>query len=339
MQNKLSSILRRATREDGKPLNIITYVTHERYEPYLCKTGHDFWAMQGGETRKWNTRCAPIPPNYHILQGEPDIRLLPPWVDFDLILVQNIQAHMPSAFKIAQQLNIPILNLWHVLPHPNTPKTFFTKNIPEIAQISKQIFISDFNKAAWGFGNTDASVVTHCVDSDFWKPADDMVRENVVLSICNDWINRDVFCGFNLWANVVNFRQQTQLPVRVYGNTPGLSQDTNSIEEALRAYQGASIFLNTSLASPIPCVVLEAMSCGCAVVSTNTCMIPEIIQNGYNGLLCSPNDPNNMRQMITNLLNNPALARELGNNARKTIQEKFKVSDFVDKWNRIFYNA
>ena len=97
------------------------------------------------------------------------------------------------------------------------------------------------------------------------------------------------------------------------------------------------IFLNTSLASPIPTTVLEAMSCGCAVVSTDTCMIPEVIEHGVNGFIT--NDKEQMKQHLVDLLNDEDMAKEIGDNARQTIVNRYSAEKFVDKWQQILTQA
>ena len=84
-------------------------------------------------------------------------------------------------------------------------------------------------------------------------------------------------------------------------------------------------------------VLLEAMACGCAIVSTANCMIPEIIENGKNGLIS--NDPQELRGFLDLLLKNEDLAKELGANARKTIVEKYNLKRFTDNWNKLFYST
>ena len=64
------------------------------------------------------------------------------------------------------------------------------------------------------------------------------------------------------------------MPIKVLGDSPGLSKPAESIEALREAYKTSSIFLNTSIHSPVPTVLMEAMASGCAVVSTNNCMIP-----------------------------------------------------------------
>jgi glycosyltransferase involved in cell wall biosynthesis len=82
---------------------------------------------------------------------------------------------------------------------------------------------------------------------------------------------------------------------------------------------------------------MEAMACGCAIISTNNCMIPEVIEHGYNGLLS--NDPDELTSYCELLLNKPEFARRLGNNAMLTILEKYNMQNFIDNWNTLLYNT
>ena len=121
------------------------------------------------------------------------------------------------------------------------------------------------------------------------------------------------------------------------GDTPGLSKPASSTKELVAAYQNSKIFLNTSTISPVPTVLMEAMSCGCAVVSTATCMIPEIIENGVNGFIS--NNPEELKHYLVDLLNDENLAKEIGKNARKTITEKHSASKFVNRWNEVLESS
>lgn len=135
-------------------------------------------------------------------------------------------------------------------------------------------------------------------------------------------------CGFHIWERVTR-----ELPVYPIGDTKGLSVAATNLDELVKAYQSSQIFINTSTISPIPSALLEAMSCGCACVSTATCMIPEIIQNGYNGFIT--NDEQDMRKYLELLLHDTKLRETLGENARKTIQQKFSLEKFTENWTNI----
>ena len=127
------------------------------------------------------------------------------------------------------------------------------------------------------------------------------------------------------------------LPVKVLGSSPGFSEPADSIEDLRDAYKSASVFLNTSIHSPVPTVLMEAMACGCAIVSTNNCMIPEIIQHGENGLLADTADE--LRASCQFLLDNPQEARRLGENARNTIKDNYSLDRFTKNWNDLFFKV
>ena len=95
--------------------------------------------------------------------------------------------------------------------------------------------------------------------------------------------------------------------------------------------------MNTSTISPIPTALLEAMACGCAVVSTATCMIPEIIEHGVDGFIT--NDEKEMREYLELLSNDEQLALEMGKRARQKIVEHYSEDQFVNQWLDFFYEA
>jgi glycosyltransferase involved in cell wall biosynthesis len=97
------------------------------------------------------------------------------------------------------------------------------------------------------------------------------------------------------------------------------------------------MFLNTSQFSPVPMALLEAMSCNCPVISSPTCMIPDIITHGENGLLAST--PEEFKQHIELLLSDPALAQKIGVAGGDTIRERFNLTNFINSWNKTLNEA
>lgn len=319
----IKSIVRRATR--GDKLNIIVVgATHERYESTLCKTGHNFFSLKHGKT--WDYNYAPMPENYYVINE------IPYHEEFDLILVHTSGDRVSIANDIKSYCNLPILKHCHILPDVRYDIDYqkYAFNSDNVDYTS---FISNYNMLAWGRSKENAFVVEHGMDTDFWEPGN-RDRKNHLMSVVNYWADRDWACGWEAWKMIVGFKSEQQLPIFVLGNNPGLSNPARNLQDLKKSYQESSIFLNTSLHSPVPMALLEAMSCGCAVVSTETCMIPEIITHGYNGLIS--NNPEELRKYCVELLNNPQQAREMGQNARNTILEKYNLSLFVDNWNSLF---
>jgi len=324
MINPIKSIFRQSHRSDTCKLNILCGATHERTETNMAKTGHNFYAIDGEHIKGWNTDFAPMPSNYTLLNSpEP-----PAWVEFDLVLSQNKFGQFEPLSNLARQMHLPLVSLEHTLPFIGWSE----EHVEHLRNLRGDInvFISDFSIKEWGWTNQDDTVVvTHMVDTDLFKPSDHDVRNQYGLSVVNDWINRDWCCGFKIWQRVTK-----DMPVKVRGDTEGLSTSTKTTAELIQEYQQASIFVNTSTISPVPTVMLEAMACECAVVTTATCMIPEIIIDGHNGFIS--NDETELREKFQYLLDNPKVARELGQNARKTILNNFAEDRYVKQWNDIF---
>ena len=199
------------------------------------------------------------------------------------------------------------------------------------------VFISEYSIEQWGWKKDapNTFVVKHGVDTELFKPDPSVEREDLVCSVVNDWMNRDWCCGFRLWKDTVGW-PNSSLPLNVWGDTQGLSKAAD-VPTLVKEYARSSIFLNTSLISPVPTVLLEAMSAGCAVVSTDTCMIPEFIRHGENGFMGQ--SPQELRGYVDLLRRDKKLAKKMGEAARKTIVENFSMDTFVDNWNEIFRKA
>ena len=81
------------------------------------------------------------------------------------------------------------------------------------------------------------------------------------------------------------------------------------------------IFVMSSLLEGQPLSIIEATAYGCPIVTTSVGGIPEIIEDGVNGLLCKPKDPDCLAEKIRLLINDPGLRLRLGQAARQTYEQ------------------
>lgn len=332
----MTAILNRSIRQNTDILNIIDFVAHERFQPNLARTGHNFHCIPCKDARTWRTEFAPIPDNYNIINNDETFNQQGMSINYDLVLCHNHGVHFERANQLQKTLDIPLINIMHVLPHPGVPNEYFRQTNLIFDICDYNIFISEFNMAAWHAEPSNKNfVIHHGINTKFFKSLD-IERNNHILTMANDYIGRDWALGFSLYKQVVI---DNNLPAMPIGDTQGLSLPTKNLYEVLQHFQNSSIFLNTSIHSPIPMAVLEAMACECAIVSTNTCMLPDIIEHGVDGFLVSPKNPDKMKDYLLMLLNDKELTKKMGRAARKKVQQMFNLDTFVDKYNKVFYDA
>jgi glycosyltransferase involved in cell wall biosynthesis len=77
----------------------------------------------------------------------------------------------------------------------------------------------------------------------------------------------------------------------------------------------------------IPNVLAEAMACGLPVVTTPVSGIPELVDDGVNGLLVPAGQPEAVAEALCRLHADPALAGRLGCAAQATIRERFDADE------------
>ena len=321
--SKVKTIIDLANSGKKEKYNILTFPTHERYETQLCKTGHNFYSFRMHGQKEWNKEQSPVPENYYIMPLDNVVR----FVDFDFILVQSKFWQYQVAAEIQKTVPAPVIVLEHTLP---TPTTMSQQNIQAMQQMLGQInvFISNFSRNAWGISQ-NSRVIHHGLDLKTFKPTEEE-KENYVLTVANDFKNRDFCLNYEGWQRITK-GIKTKLVGE--GNGEGTTS-CKTTEEVVSEYNKCSVYLNTTTLSPIPMSLLEAMACGCPVVSTATCMIPEVIENGVNGFIS--NDEEELNKYVNTLLEDESLRKKMGENARKTIAESFSEENFIKNWNQTF---
>jgi glycosyltransferase involved in cell wall biosynthesis len=75
--------------------------------------------------------------------------------------------------------------------------------------------------------------------------------------------------------------------------------------------------------------LLEAMSCGAAVICTRVGGLPEVVLDGECGYIVPPSDPVTLRDRLRRVLSDPEHAARLGQAARRRIEERFTWEEVV----------
>ena len=79
------------------------------------------------------------------------------------------------------------------------------------------------------------------------------------------------------------------------------------------------IFLFPSLMEGLPSVLLEAMASGMPVITAETCGMPDVVEDGFNGLLVPPADAAAIEEAVLRLAASPDLRQRLGQSAQQSM--------------------
>jgi len=105
-------------------------------------------------------------------------------------------------------------------------------------------------------------------------------------------------------------------------------------------YKRAYLVLFPSLwPEPMALTLLEAMAHGKSIVAYDTGGTPEAIAHGENGLLVRRGKLEELIAQVQTLLLNENLARRLGRNARKTVENNFTLERMTREYLELFYEV
>ena len=105
------------------------------------------------------------------------------------------------------------------------------------------------------------------------------------------------------------------------------------IKKLVPYYSRADVFVAPSVwDEPLGLVILEAMACQTPVVVTRKGGIPLAVKEGYNGLFVRARNSAEIVEKVNKLLDNTSLRDKMGQNARKSVEEKFSWETIAHKF-------
>lgn len=105
-------------------------------------------------------------------------------------------------------------------------------------------------------------------------------------------------------------------------------------DRAVSLFAGADVFVLPSRHEPQGIVLLEAMAAGAAVVANRVGGVPEVVEDGTNGLLYD-NDPEQLAGLLTQLLTDAGLRDRLVGGGRDTAS-RFSWQAITDQYDEVY---
>src|SRR5262249_52255257 len=99
--------------------------------------------------------------------------------------------------------------------------------------------------------------------------------------------------------------------------------------DVLGCIKGFDLFVMSSVTEGLGTSLLDAMACARSIVATTAGGIPEIVEDGVNGLLVPPRDAASLAGAIVRALRDAALRKRMGDAGLARVRERFTVDRMV----------
>lgn len=184
----------------------------------------------------------------------------------------------------------------------------------------------------------DSHVICNAVDSNIFYARDNKIldkKENIDITI----IGSEDFKFKNIenilkairilkeQYNNINLNWITQTPPQKNKETAIVNPKQKEIGNILRK---TDIYICNSEYESFGLPTLEAMTCGAAVITTDTGGMRDFVQDGYNALITKQNDINDIVEKVKMLIDNKNLRKIISENGMRTA-EKFNWKESVSQ--------
>ncbi|MBN1539319.1 MAG: glycosyltransferase family 4 protein [Candidatus Thermoplasmatota archaeon] len=237
------------------------------------------------------------------------------------------------------------------------------EGIREIMDRSSRIMtISDHNRLQIekSYSIRDVPVIRSAIDTEKFRPFPDDKRK-MITTVCR-FIEKKGVTFLLEAASILIAKGEDDLEFLLVGDGPlkeeylriigerGLDRHFTikgpmTQEELIGELRTTMIFCLPSVVSRdkdrdmLPNAIKEAMSMEIPVLTTRISGIEELVENGKNGILVEPGEPEELACAILKLVRDPPLRSLLGRNGRQTIISGFSVKKEVDKLEAVFNEA
>lgn len=314
-------------------------LTFNFHEPYLCMMAATGLPMdvgqyeRGGLARAWHAQFRPVPENLTLVrEGVWRERLAAG--HYDVVIAQNESNALDVIHGNAARLLVCHNRrtfLQSTIPADNPDgQASFQRLLEQLPHHFEFVFISESKREDYGI---PGRVIPPGFDVDAWGGYTG--KTACILRVGNTMRQRDRMFD-------VDFQEACcrDLANRVVGVNPLIpeSAPAASFEELLALYRTHRCLLHVSREAyedGYNLAMLEAMACGMPVCALANPTSP--ITSGVDGFTAY--DSGELRDYLAQLLDDPALAREIGARGRETVAKTFPLDRFAERWRAAIYEA
>jgi glycosyltransferase involved in cell wall biosynthesis len=306
-------------------LRILTWHVHGNYLWYLSQLRHDFiLPIRADKEGGYGGRGESFPFGTNVQEVPADqVKSR----QFDCVLFQvrrNFDVDQYDILSPAQR-KLPRIYLEHDPPREHPTDTRHWVDDPNVLLVH----VTPFNALMWDSGSSPTCVVEHGVLVPPHVRYTGRMNQGIV--VVNNLRSRGRRLGVDVFEAA---REQVPLDLAGAG-----SEELGGIGEIppmnLPAFEAHyRFFFNPIRYTSLGLAVLEAMTIGMPIVGLATTEMATVIQNGVSGFVDT--ELRNVVEFMQSLIDDPAEAQRLGENAQQYALERFGIGRFVRNWEQVF---
>ncbi len=262
------------------------------------------------------------------------------------------QYPMTAHFLAKKLPSIPVVLYRHGLTKPRTNWLSQLRKLQQFKPVAKIILVSEFIKGEFlkDFPTlkSKCTVIGNAVDTNFWKPAE--TKENIISYVGRALIEKGIieliqgFQSLNLddWVlelavtvstkREIEFFQQIQQKI-ISENRINLRSNLTAIEVQDLLSRSKIATLPSIVREGFPRSVVEAMSCGCATVTSTSGGTPEAVSSS--AILLDDVNPDSISDTLNLLTKDPSQIQIWSERARKHAEQYLGLNSHIKKYDSV----
>ena len=306
-------------------LRIFTWHIHGTYLYYLSQGNYDIFIPVNGQKNEGyygRGETFPFGPNVIEINSE-EVKN----VCFDCILFQTNKNYLVDQYEILseEQQSLPRIYVEHDSPPKSASEQKHIVNDPKVLMVH----VTHFNKLMWENNESGIiKVIDHGVVMPEYTYTGELKRGIVII---NHLHQRGRKLGADIFEKV-----SRQVPLDLIGMG---TKEYGGLGEVLHPQMPGFIGKYRFCFNPIRwtslgLAVLEAMGAGLPAVVLASTEYTTLIKDGVNGFIHTNTDY--LVEKMQLLLEDKTLAATMGNESRRTVEQRFNITRFVSEWEQVF---
>lgn len=342
-ERQISGLAAMLTKE-GYHCRLITYVENQFYEPYLRQNGVDYQFVP----ELWNKKTRIFKAAKYVSQYKPDVVIsFLPSVNITMCLAKLFfkaklivsERNNNTCITLGDKMRFNIYRLADaIVPNSNSQGEFIRKNFPflenKVYPIINFVDVNRFTPTEHSVQNDELRIVTVARYTEqknvlaYMKAV--RIVKDIGLNVHFDWFG-DKKHHPAYYSEIEKLYLQLDISDYLTLHEPNLSIEAE--------YRKADIFCLPSLYEGYPNVVAEAMSCGLPILCSNVYENPYIVEDGVNGFLFNPENPEDIANAIKKMMNLTQTERlEMGIRNRRLCLERNTEDAFLKSYVKLIDN-